>query len=94
VVVAIHDLTRIGILDYVVVDPPPLLDALLEPFALVLAKGGSNLGPSAKVAGQLNVDVLHYGPTEARYTCVCDEVGESEGSVEFEVRERGQVENR
>jgi hypothetical protein len=53
-----------------------------------------HLGPSAKVAVQLNVDVLHYGSTEARYTCVCDEVGESEGLVEFEVREREPGENQ
>ena len=33
-----------------------------------------HFGPSETVAVQLNVEVLHYGPTKARYTCVCDEV--------------------
>lgn len=48
------------------------------------------LGPSESVPYQVNVDVLSYGPTEAHYTCTCDEVGESEGTVEVEVSEREQ----
>ena len=46
------------------------------------------LGPSESVPHQVNVDVLSYGPTEARYVCTCDEVGASEGTIEFEVSER------
>jgi hypothetical protein len=53
-----------------------------------------HLGPTTTVPVQLNVDVLHYGSTEARYTCVCDEVGKSEGSVKFEVPEREQDEQQ
>jgi hypothetical protein len=49
---------------------------------------GPHLGPSDKVAVPLNVDVLHYGPTEAHYVCACDEVGESEGTIKFEIHER------
>jgi hypothetical protein len=29
-----------------------------------------------------------YGPTEAHYRCVCDEVGDIEGVIEFEVPEK------
>ena len=46
-----------------------------------------HLGPSATEPHHINVAVLAHGPTEAHYRCVCDEVGESEGSVRFEVPE-------
>jgi hypothetical protein len=49
-----------------------------------------HLGPSATEPVQVNVDVLHYGSTKAHYVCSCDEVGVSEGTIEFEVRERPQ----
>jgi hypothetical protein len=47
-----------------------------------------HLGPSDTKAHQINVAVLAHGPTEAHYRCVCDEVGKSEGSIEFEVPAR------
>jgi hypothetical protein len=47
-----------------------------------------HLGPSTTVPVQVNVDVLHYGPTTAHYVCSCDEVGVCEGPIEFEVHER------
>jgi hypothetical protein len=47
-----------------------------------------SLGPSVTTAVQISVHVLRHGSTEARYTCVCDEVGKAQGSFEFEVRER------
>jgi len=47
-----------------------------------------HLGPSATEPHQINVGVLSHGSTEASYRCVCDEVGESEGSIEFKVPER------
>ena len=47
-----------------------------------------HIGPSATLPHQVNVGVLSVGPTVARYRCVCDEVGESEGHLEFEVPER------
>jgi hypothetical protein len=50
------------------------------------------LSPSESVPHQVNVDVLSYGPTEVRYVCTCDEVGPSEGIIEFEVPEREQEE--
>ncbi len=49
-----------------------------------------HLGPMVTEPHQINVGVLACGPTEARYRFVCDEVGESEGTVEFEVPEREQ----
>jgi len=51
-----------------------------------------HLGPSATKPHQINVGVLSPGKTEARYRCVCDEVGEAEGPVGFEVPEREQKE--
>jgi hypothetical protein len=46
------------------------------------------LGPSDTEPYQFNVAVLAHGPTEAHYRCVCDEVGESDGTVEFKIPER------
>jgi hypothetical protein len=46
-----------------------------------------HLGPTATEPHQINVAVLAHGPTEARYRFVCDEVGESEGAIEFKVPE-------
>jgi hypothetical protein len=48
-----------------------------------------HIGPSEDRVFQVNAAVHAYGPTEARYWCVCDEVGETEGDIEFEVPERG-----
>ena len=45
------------------------------------------LGPTATEPHQINAAVLAHGPTEARYRFVCDEVGESEGTLEFKVPE-------
>ena len=45
------------------------------------------LGPTATEPHQINAAVLAHGPTEARYRFVCDEVGESEGTIKFEVPE-------
>jgi hypothetical protein len=45
------------------------------------------LGPKATEPYQINAAVLAHGPTEARYRFVCDEVGESEGTIEFNVPE-------
>ena len=53
-----------------------------------------HIGPSTTAPHQINVGVLSDGPTEARYSCVCDEVGKSEGSVEFEVPRREQSEHQ
>jgi hypothetical protein len=51
------------------------------------------LGPSESVPQhQVNVDVLSYGPTEARCVLTCDEVGEAGRYIEFEVPEREQKE--
>lgn len=47
-----------------------------------------HLGPSDSKAQQISVDVLSYGPTKAHYVCTFDEVGTSEGAIEFEVHER------
>ena len=46
------------------------------------------LGPTATEPHQINVAVLAHGPTEARYRFVCDEIGESKGTIKFEVPER------
>jgi hypothetical protein len=45
------------------------------------------LGPTATDSHDIHVSVLAHGPTEARYRFVCDEVGESEGTLKFEVPE-------
>jgi hypothetical protein len=45
------------------------------------------LGPTATEPHAINAAVLAHGSTEARYRFVCDEVGESEGTVKFEVPE-------
>lgn len=45
------------------------------------------LGPTATEPHAINAAVLAHGPTEARYRFVCDEVGESEGTIEFKVPE-------
>ena len=45
------------------------------------------IGPADTKAYSLNVGIVVSGPTEASYTCACDEVGESEGSVAFVVPE-------
>jgi len=47
-----------------------------------------HIGPSEDRVLQINAAVHAYGPTEARYICVCDEVGKSDGTIEFEVPER------
>lgn len=52
-----------------------------------------HIGPSATVPHQINVGVLSVGPTVARYRCVCDEVGESEGRVGLAVPESGTTES-
>jgi hypothetical protein len=46
------------------------------------------LGPTSTEPHQINAAVLAHGPTEARYRFVCDEVGESEGTVKFTIPER------
>jgi hypothetical protein len=49
-----------------------------------------HLGPLATKQHQINAAVLSHGLTAAPYRCVCDEVGKSEGTIEFEVPEREQ----
>jgi hypothetical protein len=44
------------------------------------------IGPKQTFRHHVRVSVHDYGWTKARYVCICDEVGESEGVVEFEVR--------
>jgi hypothetical protein len=44
-----------------------------------------HIGPSEERVHQVNAAVHAYGPTEAHYICVCDEVGKSEGTVTVEV---------
>ena len=46
------------------------------------------MGPSSTGVHSVNVGILSYGPTKAHYRCVCDEVGETEGVIEFDVPER------
>jgi hypothetical protein len=46
------------------------------------------MGPKdTEAAHRVNVSVRTHGPTKAQYRCICDEVGETEGVIEFEVRE-------
>ena len=44
--------------------------------------------PKATKALSKRVSIRVYGPTKAYYRCVCDEVGETKGVVEFEVPEK------
>ncbi len=44
------------------------------------------IGPKQTFSYDVRVSVYGYGSATARYSCICDEVGESEGLVEFEVR--------
>jgi hypothetical protein len=44
------------------------------------------IGPKQPFPHEVRASVHDYGWTKARYVCTCDEVGESEGVVEFEVR--------
>jgi hypothetical protein len=46
------------------------------------------MGPKSTKAYAKNVGIRVYGPTEAHYRCVCDEVGDIEGAIEFEVPEK------
>jgi hypothetical protein len=48
----------------------------------------SYIGPKQTIPHTVRVSVYSYGSATARYSCICDEVGESEGVVEFEVRHR------
>jgi hypothetical protein len=49
---------------------------------------GQHMGPKdTEAAHRVNVSVRTHGPTKAQYRCICDEVGETEGVIEFEVRE-------
>jgi hypothetical protein len=43
------------------------------------------MGLKSTDAHHVNVGIRSYGPTKAHYRCVCDEVGEIEGDIEFEV---------
>ena len=43
------------------------------------------VGPKQTIPHTVTVSVYSYGSATARYCCICDEVGESEGVVEFEV---------
>ena len=44
------------------------------------------VGPKQTFRHDVRASVHDYGWTKARYVCICDEVGESGGVVEFEVR--------
>jgi hypothetical protein len=44
--------------------------------------------PKATKAFSKRVSIRLYDPTKAHYRCVCDEVGETKGVVEFEVPEK------
>jgi len=48
------------------------------------------MSPSKTLPHQVNVGIRSSGPTKADYRCICDEVGETKGIVEFEVPERDQ----
>ena len=48
------------------------------------------MGPKSTNPYSINAGIRSYGPTRAHYRCVCDEVGETEGVIEFEVPERNQ----
>jgi hypothetical protein len=43
------------------------------------------IGSKQTIPHTVRVSVYSYGSATARYSCICDEVGESEGVVEFEV---------
>jgi len=62
----------------------------LEGPALVMGKNDNfradYIGPKQTFRHDVRVSVLGYGSATARYSCICDEVGESEGVIEFEVR--------
>jgi hypothetical protein len=47
-----------------------------------------DMEPKATKALSKRVSVRVYGPTKAHYRCVCDEVGETKGVIEFEVPEK------
>jgi hypothetical protein len=49
----------------------------------------ARLGPSVTTVHSVNVGIRFYGPTNARYRCTCDEVGEVRGVIEFNVPEKG-----
>jgi hypothetical protein len=71
-----------------------LLVALHKDVGAALAMGKSDdfradyIGPKQTIRQDVRASVLGYGSATARYICVCDEVGESEGVIEFEVRKR------
>jgi hypothetical protein len=48
------------------------------------------IGPKQTFRHDVRVSIHGYGSATARYSCICDEVGESEGMVEFEVRNTDQ----
>jgi hypothetical protein len=50
-----------------------------------------HIGPLSGRVYQRNVAIHAYGLTKAHYRCVCDEVGETEGQIEFEVPEKEQT---
>jgi len=45
------------------------------------------IGPKDRHPYQINVGIRSYGLTKAHYWCVCDEVGDTEGEIPFEVPE-------
>ena len=51
------------------------------------------IGPEDTKVHQRNVGIVAHGPTEATYTCWCDEVGKSEGRIPFVVPEWKRDEN-
>ena len=46
------------------------------------------LGPAAPTIHSFHVRVFEYGPTTAKCRSVCDEVGESNGVIRFNVPKR------
>jgi hypothetical protein len=46
------------------------------------------IGPKTAKGFSKKGKIQVYGPTEAHYRCVCDEVGETKGIMEFQVSEK------
>jgi hypothetical protein len=68
---------------------------LEEPFGEPDPRMGGNsdfqtayIGPKQTLRHEVLVSVRGYGSTTVRYSCICDEVGETEGVIDFEVFEK------
>jgi hypothetical protein len=46
------------------------------------------IGPKQTIPHTVTVSVYSYGAATARYSCICDEVGETDGVIDFEIPEK------